>query len=325
MFVYTIQPFVKPIVKPVWQPVVSCIQTFNWLSNPLDKRLYRVYSRLSNQVVQPVWQPCWTNSLFLQHNPVERTVAVRSTRLSNPFDNRLYRVYEHSTGCQIGLTTGWMFVYTIQPAVKPVVQPVVPCKRGITVTSLQIPCRDWRRKKCKRWVSFGVEYSGTVRPTAAMVRLFVPQCICWQPFWSLLEFRKHNPKHNIRQILLKFHFFVERTLAGRWDRRTVFHRLLFQGKFLYKTLVTQLLSCLLNNNTFITTQLQHIANCDVFYRENLNSEKRIRSHSNLLYSGRPTWNSALNAEHYHSYWLSKCMGFHYSRPTYSIYLHAASS
>jgi len=33
------------------------------------------------------------------------------------------------------LTTGWMFVYTIQPVVKPVVQPAVSCKRGIKVTS----------------------------------------------------------------------------------------------------------------------------------------------------------------------------------------------
>jgi len=53
------------------QPVVSCIQTFNWLSNPFDKRfdnrLYRVYSQLSNRLynrlneqwlfVQPVVQP----------------------------------------------------------------------------------------------------------------------------------------------------------------------------------------------------------------------------------------------------------------------------
>jgi len=30
------------IVKPVWQPVISCIQTFNLLSNRFDNRLYRV-------------------------------------------------------------------------------------------------------------------------------------------------------------------------------------------------------------------------------------------------------------------------------------------
>jgi len=44
-------------------------------------------------VVNPVVQPGLTTG------PVERTVAVRSTRLSNRFDNRLYRVYKHSTGC----------------------------------------------------------------------------------------------------------------------------------------------------------------------------------------------------------------------------------
>jgi len=41
--IYTIQP----VVKLVWQLVVSCIETFNRLSNPFDNRLYRVYSRLS--------------------------------------------------------------------------------------------------------------------------------------------------------------------------------------------------------------------------------------------------------------------------------------
>jgi len=33
-------------------------------------------------------------------------------------------------GCTTGLTSGWMFVYTMQPVVKAVVQPVVSCKRG---------------------------------------------------------------------------------------------------------------------------------------------------------------------------------------------------
>jgi len=53
---------------------------------------------------------CQTGCTTRFDNGVERTVAVRSTRLSNRwFDNRL--------------TTGWMFVYTIQPVVSPVVQP----------------------------------------------------------------------------------------------------------------------------------------------------------------------------------------------------------
>jgi len=62
------------------------------------------------------------------------------TGYTTRFDNRLNEQWlfvQH--GCQTGLTTvlttGWMFVYTIQPVVIPVVQPVwqpvVSCKRGI--------------------------------------------------------------------------------------------------------------------------------------------------------------------------------------------------
>jgi len=106
------------VVRPVWQSVVSCIQTFNRLSNTFDNwfynRLYHVYSRLSNRLYNPVWQPCWTNS------------HCSFNRLSN-LDSRLYRVNKHPNGWQTGLTIGWMFVYMIQP----VVQPVVSCKRGI--------------------------------------------------------------------------------------------------------------------------------------------------------------------------------------------------
>jgi len=69
-----------------------------------------VYTNIQ-PVVKPVWQPV--------SQPVEWTVAVRSTVcqtsnwLSNQVDNRL--------------TTGWVYVYTIQPVVK----PDVLCKRGI--------------------------------------------------------------------------------------------------------------------------------------------------------------------------------------------------
>ena len=66
-----------PFTKRVWHPVVSCMQTFTRLSNRFDKRLYRVYSRLSkgcttqfdnrlneqccsfNTVVKPVVKPVW--------------------------------------------------------------------------------------------------------------------------------------------------------------------------------------------------------------------------------------------------------------------------
>ena len=77
-------------------------------------------------VVKPVWQP--GKCLYTRYN-----------RLSNPL----------SIGCQTRLTTvlttGWMFVYTIQPVVKPVVQPVwqpvVSCKRGFRPTIRQHQAR----------------------------------------------------------------------------------------------------------------------------------------------------------------------------------------
>jgi len=72
----------QPVVKRVWQPVVSCIKTFNRLSNPFDNRfdnrLYRVYSRLSN-------------------------------RLYNWFNNRLDVCLLDTAG----LTTGWNRLYRV--------------------------------------------------------------------------------------------------------------------------------------------------------------------------------------------------------------------
>ena len=41
---------VKPVVKPVWQPAVSCIQTFNRLSNRFDNRLYRVNGVIGSRI-----------------------------------------------------------------------------------------------------------------------------------------------------------------------------------------------------------------------------------------------------------------------------------
>ena len=105
------------ILWPVFYSSKAAFTRYNRLSNPLsnplttgcivytniqpfdsrfDKRLYRVYSRLSNRVCQ--------------------------TGCHKPFDNRSHN--------------GWMFVYTIQPVVKPVMQPVwqpvASCKRGLT-------------------------------------------------------------------------------------------------------------------------------------------------------------------------------------------------
>ena len=76
----------------------TCCQTGcqTRLTTGLRKRMYRVYSRLSNRLYNPADNRLNEQWLFVQHG---------CHRLW--FDNQLYRVYEHSTGCQTGLTTGW--------------------------------------------------------------------------------------------------------------------------------------------------------------------------------------------------------------------------
>ena len=112
---------------------------FDRLSNRFDNRVnFYIHDTTGCQTrCQPVVQP-------------DLTRAVRSTRLSHRvcqtgLSNTVWQPVErtavHSpvcqTVCQTRLTTGWMFVCTIQPVVKPVVQldwqPVVSCKRGFTV------------------------------------------------------------------------------------------------------------------------------------------------------------------------------------------------
>jgi len=97
MFVYTIQPVVKAVWQPVWQPVILRIQTFNWLSNLTLSYPICTIQPVIKPVWQPVWQTCWTNS----HCSFNRL----SNRVVQP-------VWQPA-------------VYTIQPAVKPVVKRVV--------------------------------------------------------------------------------------------------------------------------------------------------------------------------------------------------------
>jgi len=122
--------FVKPVVQPGMTTglTTGCIHDTavlsNRLSNGFDSRL----------------NVCIHDTTGSQTG-LTTSLTRLSNRLSDPFDNRfnkrLYRVYKHSTSCQVGLKPvwqpGWMFVYTIQPVVIPVVQPVwqsvVWCKR----------------------------------------------------------------------------------------------------------------------------------------------------------------------------------------------------
>ena len=133
MFVYTIQPVVNSVVKPVSQPVVSCMQTF---------------SRLSNRLYDPVSQPVErTVAVCVEHGCQTRltTGCIVLTTVLNEQPLVLQPVVKpgcttglttgciHDTAvCQTGLTTGGMFVYTIQPVIKPVWQPVVSCIQTFT-------------------------------------------------------------------------------------------------------------------------------------------------------------------------------------------------
>ena len=132
MFVYTIQPVLKPVVKPVVKTVVKPV------IKPVLQLVVSCIQPVVKPVVKPVVQPQWgiaTTGWMNSGCSFNRL----SNRFYNRFDNWLYRVNKHPTGCQAGLTTrlttGWMFVYTIQPVVNTVVQsvwqPVVSCKWGM--------------------------------------------------------------------------------------------------------------------------------------------------------------------------------------------------
>jgi len=126
--VYMIQPVVKPLVKPVWQPIKCLYTQYNRLSNRMssrvENRLYRVYKHSTG---------CQTRlTTGLTTGCIMYTAGSQIGCITR-FDKRLNEQWlfvQH--GCQTGLTTGWMFVYMIQPVVKPVWQSVVSCKRGIT-------------------------------------------------------------------------------------------------------------------------------------------------------------------------------------------------
>ena len=80
-------------------------------------------------VVKPVGQPA-------------ASCKQTSNRLSNRF-NRLDVCLHDTAGCQTGLTTGWMFVYTIQPVVKQVWQPVWQPVSQPAVSCIQTFSRYW--------------------------------------------------------------------------------------------------------------------------------------------------------------------------------------
>jgi len=99
----------------VWQPGKCLYTRYNRLS------MYHVYKHSTGS------QTRLTTSCIVY-------TAGCQTGCTTRFDNQLNEEWlfvQH--GCQTGCQTSWMFLYTIQPDVNPVWQPVASCKRGITV------------------------------------------------------------------------------------------------------------------------------------------------------------------------------------------------
>jgi len=135
---------IQPVVIPVWQPVVSCIQTFNRLSNGFDNRL--------NEQWLFVQHDCQTGlyNRFDKHS----LTTVCTARYNNLLNEQLFVQHGCQTSLTTGLTTGWMLVYTILPVVKPVWQPVVSCKWGYKVQKFSSGTGSpgWSQKKVRKMV-----------------------------------------------------------------------------------------------------------------------------------------------------------------------------
>ena len=154
----------------------------NRLSNRFDHRLYRVYkhsTRLNEQWLF-VHHGCQTGCTMRFDNWLKEQLFVQhgcQTGLYNRFDNGVERTAVRSTR----LTTGWMFVYTIQPVVKPVVKPVwqlvVSCKRGLRSNAEHLNA-DTNVCACVR--DCVLPAVGPLLPVCDDANVFVKSCV-WPP------------------------------------------------------------------------------------------------------------------------------------------------
>jgi len=130
-----------------YMSVIQCKIPFIMPYNLINKKnvtLQIGYTSLSlspvhrSSTLSPVYtiQPVVKPTTGLTNGCIVYTAGCQ-TSCTTRFDNRLNEQWlfvQHGcqTSCQTRLTTGWMFVYTIQPVVQVVVQTVVLCKRGFT-------------------------------------------------------------------------------------------------------------------------------------------------------------------------------------------------
>ena len=127
--IYTIQP----VVKLVWQPVECSYTRYSWLSNRFDNRFHNRVERTDcsfNTVVKPVVQPGLTTVLNEQPLFIKPVVKLGCT--TGLTTGCIHDTAVCETGWQTGFTASWMFVYRIQPVVKPVWQLVVSCIQTFT-------------------------------------------------------------------------------------------------------------------------------------------------------------------------------------------------
>ena len=105
--------------------VVKCIAQRAIFFHPLQARFH-----FSDDSLQSTLNWIWCTTI-VNESSLSNTDEYVLTKNSLYLKPRLHDI----TGYQNGLTTGWMFVHTMQPVVHPVVQPVwqpvVSCKRGL--------------------------------------------------------------------------------------------------------------------------------------------------------------------------------------------------
>ena len=96
--VYTIQP----VDKAVWQPVVSCLHTFNRLSNRFDNWFDNRLSRVNGALVKGF---CWSHVIFVQYSrhsaPATQCVSQTQSKTHAPLP----------TSTTLSLSHSWLKTY----------------------------------------------------------------------------------------------------------------------------------------------------------------------------------------------------------------------
>ena len=126
---------------------------------------------LKSRMVSPFW--CQLTQVVLEKKLLNGCLSVKP------------RLHD-TTGCQTGLTTGWMCAYTILPVLKPV------------VTNIQLVVKPiWQ--PAVLWTNSGCSFNTVVKPV-------------WQPVgclftrYSLLSNRLYNRLYRVNGVLVSMYY-----------------------------------------------------------------------------------------------------------------------